>query len=159
MRGDGFQSRQVFRIEAFAGDRKLDAYVIPTTKPTRRISPSLARFDRLEPRPFPGQAYSMDGVTIPPHDPEVFVGVDLSSGEDLTAIWTQHGPTVADRWKRAAERAGWDVVDKRRPVSEGHWTPDEIREMQRAVDEHCGVRDRILAQVVKAFGIPSELMK
>ena len=142
MRGDGFQSRQVFRIEAFAGDRKLDAYVIPTTKPTRRKSATLARFDRLD----------------PPRE-EVFVGVDLSSEEDLTAIWTQHGPTVADRWKRAAERAGWDVVDKRRPVSDGHWTPDELRQMQRAVDEHCGVRDRILAQVVKAFGVPPELME
>lgn len=99
MRGDGFQSRQVFRIEAFAGDRKLDAYVIPG-KPTRRASVPLSRYDRLEPRPVPGQAYSMDGV-------EIFVGVDLGAEEDLTA----------------------------------------------------NTRDQILAAVVKAFGIPPEILK
>lgn len=110
MRGDGFQSRQVFRIEAFAGDRKLDAYVIPTTKPTRRKSAPLSRYDRLEPRPVPGQAYSMDGV-------EIFVGVDLSAEEDLTAIWTRHAPNAAQAWRRASAR-GHGKSDAMRAVAE-----------------------------------------
>ncbi|MEG1028580.1 MAG: hypothetical protein RSE34_00690 [Brevundimonas sp.] len=152
MRGDGFQSRQVFRIEAFAGDRKLDAYVIPTTKPTRRKSAPLSRYDRLEPSPVPGHAYSMDGV-------EIFVGVDLGAEEDLTAIWTRNAGRTADEWKRAAQRSGWNVDDKRRAVSDDHWTFDELRETQRAVDDHCDARDQILAAVVKAFGIPRELLK
>lgn len=105
MTDDRFMSRQVFRIEAFAGDRKLDAYVIPTTKPTRRKSPSLARYDRLEPPPSAwGPLHSMDGVVITDEPVPVFVGVDMSSGEDLTAIWTRGAPNAGQAWRRAAAR-------------------------------------------------------
>ena len=103
-------SRQVFRIEAFAGDRKLDAYVIPTTKPTRRKSAPLSRYDRLAPSPSAwGPLHSMDGVTIT--DGPMTFGIDLSAEEDLTAIWTIGAPHAAQAWRRAAARGRGEAQD------------------------------------------------
>ena len=74
-------ARTVYRIEAHAGARRLDAYVIPPEKASKRSAPALSRFDRLDP---PAAEVSYDG--------EVIIGLDL--GRDDAA------------WVMAMRRAG-----------------------------------------------------
>lgn len=79
-------ARTVYRIEAHAGERRLDAYVIPPDVPSRAPPSPAARYAGLDPAA----------------DQPVQVGLDLSGEEDFSAIWTRHEPEAARRWREAA---------------------------------------------------------
>lgn len=86
-------ARTVYRIEASAGARRLDAYVIPPEQPSRAPPSPGARYARLDHHP---------------EDP-VVIGIDLSGTEDLTAAWVNAANPAMFDHERAVRRGMWPL--------------------------------------------------
>lgn len=86
-------ARTVYRIEAHAGERRLDAYVIPPSTPSRAPPSPGARYAHLDPE----------------REEPVVIGIDMAESEDLTVMWVRARSKIMADHERAIRRAMWPL--------------------------------------------------